>query len=80
MSNYQVKTCIGCIYEDCYVGICTACRVREKSELRHLSDLVRVHFNSFTIYHLSFSLGAPPSGFGKPNTPGPARWGRVRRG
>lgn len=52
MSNFHEKTCLGCIYEDCYIGICAACRVREKSELRHLSDLVKVHFGSWTLYHL----------------------------
>lgn len=44
--------CTGCIYEDCYPGICTACEEARKAELRKLSDLVKVYFKDWTLYRL----------------------------
>lgn len=56
MSNTRTKQdpCAGCIYEDCYIGICKACEEARKAELRKLSDLVKVYqqlsFEIFTTF------------------------------
>lgn len=54
MSNQRTKQnpCAGCIYEDCYIGICRACEEARKAELRKLSDLVKVYFKDWTLYCL----------------------------
>ena len=73
--------CAGCIYEDCYPGICTACETAcEKSALHQLSDLVSANCNGITIYHLSFSLGASPTPLPLANTQYRGGRGRVLRG
>lgn len=45
-------TCNGCIYEDCYIGICNDCGNWQRDALRRLSDVVKVHFGDWILYRL----------------------------
>lgn len=52
MITNQQNTCAGCIYEDCYIGICNDCSNWQRDALRRLSDVVKVRFGEFTLYRL----------------------------